>query len=211
MLQTEPPWVIAVIGCSRDEHARHRRAFPYLAAIAVVRRGYRPFECANCRQQIDVCGPCDGGKKYCSPTCTAAGRRRSIQRAGKRYQRTRKGRRKNALRQRRYRARRPARVTHQSSAIEGTSRILQTDLPARPLARAAMDERPRGQGEIGQEGIAFRHGEAREIPDDPGPERQALVRCHFCGCLCSPPIRDHGTRIRARARWRRAHRGPPRR
>lgn len=199
MIETEPPWVIAVIRCSQDEHARDRRPCPYLAAIAVVHQAYRPFECSSCGQQVNICGRCDCGHRYCSPGCAAAGRRRSLGKAGRRYQGTRKGRRRNASRQRRHRARRPSLVTHQSSGPEGTSPILQTTQLARGSDRAMAAE------------AASRSLEMNEVPDRAAPEQSALVHCDFCGRLCGPAIRDHAPRLQARAIWHRRHRRRPRR
>jgi hypothetical protein len=75
----------------------------------------RLFHCARCRAQVLICSRCDRGNLYCGPICAQQARRESLRAAGRRYQRSRRGRLCHAERQRRYR-RRPHNVTHQGSA-----------------------------------------------------------------------------------------------
>lgn len=75
----------------------------------------RLYVCARCRAQVIVCRRCDSGQIYCGRDCAQASRRASLREAGRRYQRSRRGRMAHAARMRRYRQRRE-KVTHQSSA-----------------------------------------------------------------------------------------------
>jgi len=60
----------------------------------------------DCRRQFFLCRRCDRGQRYCSPACTTHARRRTLNEAGRRYQRSRPGRFHHAARQARYRRRR---------------------------------------------------------------------------------------------------------
>ena len=77
----------------------------------------RLYNCARCHHQVIICSPCDRGNIYCAGPCAQAARKASLKAAGKRYQRSCRGRLKHAERQRRYRARRK-KVTHQDSREE---------------------------------------------------------------------------------------------
>ena len=71
----------------------------------------------SCRSAFSVCAACDVGRlRYCSPECAASARRRSVREAGKRYQKSRRGRALHAARQARYRGRQAPLVTHQSES-----------------------------------------------------------------------------------------------
>jgi hypothetical protein len=74
----------------------------------------RFFLCGRCRVQVLLCSHCDRGQIYCGDGCSQVARRRSVQEAGRRYQRSRRGRFVHAERSRRYRLRRKN-VTHQGS------------------------------------------------------------------------------------------------
>lgn len=73
---------------------------------------YRLYHCRRCRTQVSICAACDHGNIYCARECSRLARCESVGRAGARYQKTLRGARCHAARQRRYRARR-AQVTHQ--------------------------------------------------------------------------------------------------
>ena len=75
----------------------------------------RLFNCARCHSQVVICSHCDRGNIYCGPGCSQQARRESKRAAGRRYQRSRRGRFAHAERQHRYRTRRH-KVTHQGSA-----------------------------------------------------------------------------------------------
>ena len=79
---------------------------------------YRLFSCAECQALQAICARCDHGQRVCR-ACSPERRRRSVLRAGARYQGTRRGRRLHAVRQARHRARKvhflAQIVTHPSS------------------------------------------------------------------------------------------------
>jgi hypothetical protein len=121
----------------------------------------RLFSCAGCRAQVVICSHCDRGNRYCGQRCSQAARRQSQREAARRYQRTRRGRLCHAERQRRYRQRRTAKVTHQGSPpvlpdetllAESTASVRDSDVSATDLADG--------------------------------------IHCHFCGRVCSPLLRQ---------------------
>ncbi len=76
---------------------------------------YRLFSCRGCAQQVRICRRCDRGNLYCAGECALIRRRESLRRAGARYQLSYRGACLHAARQRRWRARRAQKVTHQGS------------------------------------------------------------------------------------------------
>jgi len=92
----------------------------------------RLYLCANpaCRDQVLICSDCDRGHIYCAE-CAPRARRRSLHRAGRRYQASSRGRIKHAERSRRYRARknrsRENKVTHHGSLADQTNALLSED------------------------------------------------------------------------------------
>ena len=74
----------------------------------------RLYNCVHCHRQVTICSYCDRGNIYCGKSCADLARCTSLKAAGKRYQRTRRGRFNHAERQRRYRSR-SKKVTHQGS------------------------------------------------------------------------------------------------
>ena len=120
----------------------------------------RLFNCARCRCQVVICSRCDRGNIYCGPQCSQAARRGSLNAAGRRYQRTRRGRHTHAARQRRYRSRRE-KVTHQGSPSPAPNASLVTD----------------PKDSVGWSKPVVR-------------EQAACFRCSFCGCRCSAFVRQ---------------------
>lgn len=57
-------------------------------------RSNRLTTCAfrSCSRLFAVCGRCDRGRRFCSPQCAGSARRSSLQRAGRQYQATDRGR-----------------------------------------------------------------------------------------------------------------------
>ena len=130
----------------------------------------RLYNCARCRCQVVICSHCDRGNIYCGKRCSESARRQSRREAGRRYQKTRRGRFAHAARQRRYRRRRRAKVTHQGSPPDGSDETL----PAESRKPARGSEEP---GAVPSDGI----------------------RCCFCGRVCSHFLRQsflrrHSTR-----------------
>jgi len=120
----------------------------------------RLFNCARCRRQVVICSHCDRGNLYCSKRCSQTARRESRREAGRRYQKTRRGRFAHAARQRRYRQRRRAKVTHQGSPPEVADEML----PAESRTSA-------------------REQDVSVVPSGDG------LRCHLCGQACAPFLR----------------------
>ncbi len=81
---------------------------------------YRLYNCQCCRMQVCICAQCDCGNLYCPGECADLSRRESVRRAGARYQRSFRGARKHAERQRRYRERRKSEVTHHTFSLVRT-------------------------------------------------------------------------------------------
>ena len=52
----------------------------------------RLFNCARCHCQVVLCSHCDRGQIYCGRSCAQAARRHATHAAGRRYQRSRRGR-----------------------------------------------------------------------------------------------------------------------
>jgi hypothetical protein len=121
----------------------------------------RVFNCARCRCQVVICSHCDRGNIYCGGGCSQTARRQSLQAAGGRYQRSRRGRGRHAERQHHYRRRRQQKVTHQGSPSLGADETL------RPESKAS----------------------ARWF--DPAPtDRADALRCSQCGRSCSSFLRQ---------------------
>ena len=70
-----------------------------------MRTGTRLFNCAGCCIPVQITTYHDRGHRYCSLNCSKMARQQSLQAAGKRYQKTRTGKFKNAERQKRHRER----------------------------------------------------------------------------------------------------------
>ena len=98
----------------------------------------RLYNCARCHCQVTICSYCDRGNLYCDKRCALIAREESLRAAGKRYQRTRRGRFKHAERQRHYRSRRE-KVTHQGSLELPTNDPLTTRSEA-PLSLAIIED-----------------------------------------------------------------------
>lgn len=99
----------------------------------------RLFNCARCHCQVVICSHCDRGNIYCGRRCAEHARKTSSRSAGKRYQRTYRGRIKHAERQRRYRALQNI-VTHQGSASSPPNDSLPPHPEAPATVAAVMDE-----------------------------------------------------------------------
>ena len=120
----------------------------------------RLFHCARCHCQIILCRYCDRGNVYCANGCADQARSESLRRAAKRYRSTRRGRHNNADRQRRFRARRREKVTHQGSpAVVGLVLLL---FVCNALESHQQDERP---------------------------STQTALYCHLCQRECDPFLR----------------------
>ena len=146
----------------------HGRVSPSLGFQSSSHRQEKPmqssarlFNCAHCRCQVVICSHCDRGNIYCGKRCSQSARSQSRREAGRRYQRTYRGRFAHAARQRRYRQRRTAKVTHQGSPFL---------LPDETLFAES-----RTSAQPSEEPVA-------------GPA--AGIRCHLCGRVCSHFLRQ---------------------
>jgi hypothetical protein len=123
---------------------------------------YRLYNCERCQLQVRICLRCDHGNVYCAGECAKVRRRESLRRAQARYQRTRRGARHHAARQRRWRERQreeAQNVTHQGSPITVTQCIVAVSPVTQSESADASPEKP-----------------------DPVPKiRPSLERCAFCG------------------------------
>jgi len=86
----------------------------------------RIFTCVRCFKQVIICSRCDRGQRYCSPDCSETARNHSQRAASHRYQQSREGRIKHALRMRLYRLRQQI-VTHQGSQSSAPNGLLQAN------------------------------------------------------------------------------------
>ena len=125
----------------------------------------RAFLCARCERAVQICSRCDRGQRYCGALCSTLARRESMRAAGRRYQRSRRGRYCHAERQKRYRNRfrdraRRELVTHQGS-----------------LAPRCGVQLSRARGPM----------QCANPPEAPG--HGARVRCHFCARPVSEALR----------------------
>lgn len=78
-------------------------------------RSARLYHCLRCHSQVIICNVCDRNNIYCGRDCAQTARQGSLREAGKRYQKTYRGRQQHASRQGRYRARQNEKVTHHTS------------------------------------------------------------------------------------------------
>jgi hypothetical protein len=122
----------------------------------------RLFMCARCGCQVVVCGCCDRGQIYCDGDCSELARRQTLHRAGRRWQRTSRGRRMHAARMARYRARQRQIVTHHGSPAPPRGDLVAVGATAMPRDDASPAE----------------------------PPGQAMTQCHWCGRCCLLPLRQ---------------------
>lgn len=89
----------------------------------------RTFACVHCHAVVLTCSYCDWGRRYCSQACREEARRIGQREAGRRYQRSSKGRCAHARRQQDYRHRQKLKeVTHQSSQQQDAGAVLMPEL-----------------------------------------------------------------------------------
>lgn len=138
----------------------------------------RLFMCACCRAQVFICRRCDRGNRYCRD-CAAEARRANVREAGRRYQRSRRGRFAHAARARRHRAQQEI-VTHHGSPTPPANDVLRPDPTDVAVAVDAGDR-------------------ATAVP--------ATQCCHCCGCPLPPFVRTGHLRRRGPRRTYRFERG----
>ncbi len=131
----------------------------------------RLFVCGRCHVQVLVCLRCDRGQIYCAGSCAESARREAQRDAGRRYQKSKRGRRMHADRQRRYRAR-LNRVTHHGSPAERPAALL-ASVPPACAAKASSPSKV--------EPSSLRR------PLEGGRDR---LTCHWCARPLSPFVRQ---------------------
>ncbi len=164
---------------------------------AAIEDSHRLLNCARCHVQVRICRRCDRGNIYCAAGCREAARAERRREARRRYERSAVGRRRNVVRQRRYRAAHRAggepvaanSVTHQGppDAPNGGYSLAQVAMAAMVVAPSRSQEVIRG---------------ATLVLDGP-----RVARCDFCGAPCGRLSR----RGPLRRRLRRGRRRGPRR
>lgn len=142
------------------------RASRAATAGAVVDAGIRCFYCAHCSRFVRLCSRCDRGQVTCGAQCRALRRRAFVRAAGRRYQRTRRGRRLHAARQHRWRERAAKKVTH----------------PRSTRAREAPSFPPRARTPV-------RAGQEIRPEAQPARALASPLRCDRCGRACAPLVR----------------------
>ncbi len=103
----------------------------------------RLYSCSRCHAQVIICPSCDRGNRYCTEGCSLLARQESHRFNNRKYQKTRKGRFKNAARQAAYRLRQKQKVTDQGSTQKARHASLRATLDK---AGIAQNRRPIGSG-----------------------------------------------------------------
>jgi hypothetical protein len=118
----------------------------------------RVYHCLRCGVEARVCSGCDHGRIYCAGECSKICRRESLQHAGARYQRTRRGAHRHAARQRRWRQRQtqhPAPVlkvvTHHACSARSMKRTVSAALKTGEQAAGDEHENNNSEG-VGSSG-----------------------------------------------------------
>ena len=129
----------------------------------------RRLVCDRCRTAVYICSWCDRGHRYCSRRCREAARRQTLVSAGRRYQQTRRGRRRHACRQQAYRERQKRKVTHH---------------PCRTPSGSATVAACVREGVVRHQRMALEPPGRREL------------RCKVCGEACERVVRHDFLRCR---------------
>jgi hypothetical protein len=140
----------------------------------------RLFLCLRCRVQVLICRHCDRGHVYCAAGCAREARRRSQREAGRRYQSSRRGRVKHAMRARRCRGRKNN-VTHQGSRSARADDLLSEGPAVAVTEPSPMDKSRRPRRHC--------HRCGRRCPDL--VRRDFLQRCRGPWNHRRGPRRDH--------------------
>jgi hypothetical protein len=118
----------------------------------------RVYCCRRCGIEAWVCQGCDHGQIYCAGECSKLCRRESLQSAGARYQRTRRGAHRHAARQRRWRQRQTQHpvlaskvVTHQACSTSVAKRTVLAAVQAQRQVNSDAHENDHNDG-VGSSG-----------------------------------------------------------
>lgn len=146
----------------------------------------RRFVCDRCRRARYICSNCDRGHRYCGEACSRSARARSVRRAGRRYQQTRRGRLAHARSQDRYRHRKQDRsnrkVTHHGCPPEQAFATVHGCLSNDPNAPISTVAPPPTQILAASATLS------------------TLIRCFRCHQWCTPLVRHDFLRVRRRHR-----------
>ena len=180
--------------CTRG---RSRPAAPprQLAGVLMGDEPARRFLCARCRAPALVCSHCDRGQIYCAAGCAAVVRQQSQRDAGRRYQRSLRGRFRHAARTRRWRERqallaapvarseiaRLQSVTHQGSPALSSDAVLTVPSPM-PAAATPVP------ASTAQSCTAITSSSASS-PAATLPLTLLTWRCHWCHTPCAARVR----------------------
>ena len=145
------------------------------------------FNCARCCRLVVICRFCDRGQRYCSADCALLQRRRSVREAGRRYQQTPLGARNNAARQKRWRLRIAATVTHHTSPVQ---KHVAQQPPDKNARQEACDARSNPTP------VVSHRVPITTAAGEPGP------RCDFCGRPCGSYTRLGTLAAERRHGWR---------
>lgn len=107
-----------------------------------MKHATRLFNCTLCLSQCVICSSCDHGNIYCSPDCARSARQKSCKESNKRYQKSKKGRINNALRQQRFRERLRNNVTDHGSQVTHQDALL---LPVKNRSEKWVDRHEKGR------------------------------------------------------------------
>jgi hypothetical protein len=132
----------------------------------------RLFFCLRCHTQVVICRRCDRGQRYCADGCATTARRISVQRARRRYQKTRIGRLSNAQRQQRFRDR--LRVSKDASC--------------EPIQHVETKVTHQGSA-ASRVAVPYRHDNRHAGSNDALLTPTTTVRCHWCNNTCSAFLR----------------------
>lgn len=167
----------------RSQYLGNRRGSPGRIEVMapLPRPDCRRFVCDLCDEAAYICSWCDRGHRYCSDRCSEEARRRSVREAGQRYQRSRRGQRKHAESQARYRRRQAAvaqKVTHHSCHSSPEPATVST------CSTSSTDRStcPPFWSSAGAQG--------------PLPLTTPALICQICGAPCAPWVREDFLRCR---------------
>lgn len=149
----------------------------------------RLLQCAHCHALFVLCSRCFRGQRYCSAACRNAMRQQSLRRAGRRYQRSQRGRFQHTRRQQRYRTRGGSNVTHHPWTSEADAC---TPGPADPTPTPGAEVQRVEASDAHRPCDADRQGlpePVRTLDRSSLHSLDKTRRCARCGRLCGPYFR----------------------
>jgi len=170
----------------RSQYFGKRRGSPgpfkAMAPLPLPRPDCRRLVCDLCEEVAYICSWCDRGHRYCSRECSEEARQRSVCEAGRRYQRSQRGRRKHADCQARYRRRQAAaaqKVTHHGCRSSPGPATVSTCSTSSTDPSPCLPQR-----------CSFGTGVPVVV--------LAALFCQICGAECAPWVREDFLRCRRR-------------